>query len=134
MVDELSFEDLEDEIVERGEDGEVLAEKSMVEMPSGTIRKIKHKPITTGVLNELSNIDEAIASLDPSAVYEAFQTIYLTESILNLSKEQIRDMKGGALKAILTPVEEEVDEQFGDEEGNQNPSEMSKAERARQMR
>jgi len=134
MPDELSFSDLEEEIVERGEDGEVIAETSLVEMPGGKIREIRHKPITTGLLNELSSIDDAISDLEPGAVYEAFQTIYLTESILQLSEDDIRDMRGGALNAILTPVEEEVDEQFGAEEGNTNPAEMNKAERAKQLR
>jgi len=132
MTDEISFDDLEGEIVQRDSDGEILPEKSIVTLPNGADREVEHKPITTGLLNEISELDSAIADLKPEAVYEAFQTIYLSDAVLSLSKQEIRDMKAGALQSLLDPLEEKVEQEFGNTEGNL--ATMDKTERARQMR
>lgn len=132
MTDELSFSDLEGEIVKRDSNGEILPETSEVTLPNGATREIKHKPITTGLLNEISDFDTEIGDLEPDAVYEAFQTIYLSDAVLGLSKEDVRDMRAGALQALLQPLEEQVEEEFGDEEGNL--ATMDKTDRAAEMR
>lgn len=131
MTREISSDDLQDDIAERGSDGELLPEKHEVEWHGETV-VVKTKPITTGLLNELSNIDDAIADLEPEAVHEAFQTIYLSDAILGLSVQDIQDMRAEALNNLLKPLEEEVEADFDGGEGN--PMNMSKAERAREMR
>jgi hypothetical protein len=130
-MSEISTDDLQEGIAKRDSDGELIADTHEIDW-FGSTKVIKTKPITTGLLNELSDVDEAIADLDPEAVYEAFQTIYLSESILALSVDDIRDMKSTGLNALLKPLEEQVETDFDGDEGN--PKDMSKAERAKQMR
>lgn len=131
MTSEISTDDLHDEIVERGDDGELIPETHEIDWQGREV-EVKTKPITTGLLNELSNLDEAIADLEPDAVHEAFQTIYLSDAVLGLSVQEIQDMKASGLNNLLSPLEDEVDEEF-DGEGN-SPGEMSRQERAEQMR
>jgi len=131
MTDEISVDDIQEQVAERGSDGKLLPEEHTVDW-FGEEKVVKTKPITTGVLNELSHVDEAIAELEPQAVHEAFQTIYLSDAILELSVAQIDNMKASALNSLLEPLENEVNESFGDETGN--PAEMSRRERAEQMR
>lgn len=114
---EISTDDLKGQIAQRDNDGKLIAEDHTIEL-NGQERTVKTKPITTGLLNELSHIDEAVADLEPDAVREAFQTIYLSDAILALTEQEIRDMKASALKALLAPLEDAVEEEFGDEAGN----------------
>lgn len=130
MPDEISTSDLKEEIVDRGSDGELLPEEHEVDWKGDTV-VVKTKPITTGLLNELSSLDEAIADLEPEAVHEAFQTIYLSDAVLDLDVEDIRDMKASGLNSLLAPLEEEVDEEFDGGEGN--PAERRR-QRAKEMR
>lgn len=130
-MSEISTDDLKEGIAQRGDDGELIPETHEIDW-FGTTKVVKTKPITTGLLNELSSLDSAIADLEPQAVYEAFQTIYVTESVLNLTVADIDDMKGKALTSLIQPLEDAVEDNFGDGEGN--PKDMTRNERAREMR
>lgn len=134
MTDELSTEQVEKGVKKRGSDGELLPDEHDVTLPDGSEVVIKTEPLTTGTLNELSHIDEEIANLKPEAIREAFQTAYRTDALTNLSVEEIRDTDAAYLTAYLKPLDDAVGENFdiGDDEGN--PAQMSKSERARQMR
>lgn len=135
MPQEVTQSDLKNEIVERDSNGELIAEDYQTQIGGNEV-VVKHKPITTGLLNEISAVDDAIADLEPEAVYEAFQAIYLSDAILSLTVNDIRDMKAPALNRLLKPLEEKVEREFDGEEGGSggNPMEMDRQERAREMR
>lgn len=118
MPREISSDDLTDRIAKRGDDGELVPEKHEIEWGDETV-VVKTKPITTGLVNELSHIDDEIATLKPDAVHEAIQTIYVSDAIRNLTVGDIRDMETSALNALLSPLEDEVGEDF---EGEGNPT------------
>jgi len=134
MTNELTQEHTEAGQVDRGADGEVIPEDHTVELPNGEEAVIKTIPMYTGVMNELNHLDDGLRELDPEAIYEAFQTLYKTDALTEMSVEEIRDTKAPWLNAYLTPVEEQTEMEIdgGDDEGN--PAEMSKQERAKQMR
>lgn len=136
MTDEISIDDTKQGVAKRGDDGELIPEEHSVDLPHGEEVTIKTKPITTGLLNELSDLDDAIENLEPEAVHEAFQTIYLSDAILGLSVEEIRDTRAEYLNSYLEPVDNAVESSIGDEiEGQSgNPIEMDRSERARKMR
>lgn len=116
-MSEISTEDLSKEIVERDDDGELIPEEHNIKW-NGKEVTVKTKPVTTGLLNELSNLDDAIIDLEPEAVHEAFQTIYVSEAVTDLSVDEIRDMKGSGLNKLLKPLEEEIEANFEDGSGN----------------
>jgi hypothetical protein len=118
MTREITADDLTDSIAKRGDDGEIIPEEHEITLNGETL-VVKTKPITTGLVNELSHIDDAIADLDPNAVHEAIQKIYVSDAILSLSVQDIRDMKTKALNEILSPLEEQVEAEF-DGEGNRS--------------
>lgn len=123
MTKEISTSDTERGVVERKENGELMPERHEVDLPHGETVEIKTKPITTGLLNELSGIDDAIADLDPDAVHEAFQTIYISDALRNMTVDEIRDTKAPYLTAYLEPLNEAVEEEIGEREGN--PGQMA---------
>lgn len=132
MPSEITTDHTSEGVAQRGNDGSLIPETHTVELPDGSEVVIKTKPITTGLLNELSNVDDAIAELEPKAVREAFQTVYVSEAITGLSVEEIRDTRSEYLTAYLQPLDEAVEDDIGDSGGN--PAELSKGERAREMR
>lgn len=134
MAREISTTDTQDGVVERDGDGEIIPEKHTVELPDGEEVFIKTKPITTGVLNEISHIDEEVMGLEPKAVKEAFETVYLSDALTSMTVEEIRDTRGAYLKAYLTPLEEAVGESFDEEDDEGNLAEMDRRERAEKMR
>jgi len=132
MPREISTTDTSEGVAKRGDDGELIPEEHTVSLPNGEQVVINTKPITTGLLNELSELDEAVQQLEPSAVHEAFQTIYLDENVLNLSVKDIRDMRAPYLEALLKPLDDAIDDDIGEKEGN--PQNMSRQERAETVR
>jgi len=131
MTREISTTDTSKGVAKRGDDGELIPEEHTVILPDGEEVVIKTKPITTGLLNELSELDDAISQLDPSAVKEAFETIYLSDALSNMTVQEIEDTKAEYLEAYLSPLDDAVEEDIG-EEGNR--MEMDKQERAQSMR
>jgi len=132
MAREISTTDTSEGVAKRGDDGELIPEEHTVSLPNGEEVIIKTKPITTGLLNELSELDDAVQRLEPRAVKEAFETIYLSDALCNMSVEEIRDTKSEYLSAYLKPLDDAIEDDIGDEEGNLK--EMDKQERAKQMR
>lgn len=117
MTQEINPNHTESGTVERDSEGNLIPEEHAVTLPNGESVIIKTKPITTGLLNELSQLDEAIAELEPDAVHEAFQTIYVSDALQKMSVEEIRDTKAEYLTAYLEPLDDAVEEDIG-EEGN----------------
>jgi hypothetical protein len=131
MTNELTVDDIEEGQAERGSDGELIAEEHTI--PWGDDEKVvKTKPITTGLLNELSHTDEEIRNLDPHAVQEALQMIYLTDAVLSMSVDDIRDLKAPRLNALLSPLEEQIEASIGGQ-GN-GAQEGATAQERRQQR
>jgi len=130
MTREISTNDTSKGVAKRGDDGELIPEEHTVDLPDGEEVVIKTKPITTGLLNELSELDDAIGDLEPSAVKEAFNTIYLSDALRDMSEQEIEDTKAEYLNAYLQPLDDAVEADMN--EGN--PMDMDKQERAAQMR
>lgn len=137
MTREISTSDVASGVVERDSDGDLIPEDHDITLPDGETVTVKTKPITTGLLNELSNVDDAIADLDPEAIHEAFQTVYVSDAILDLSVDEIQDTHSEYLTAYLEPLDDAVESDIGGEvdgDGVGNPRGMSRQERAEQMR
>jgi len=124
MTREISTTDTSKGVAKRGDNGELIPEEHTVTLPNGEEVVIKTKPITTGLLNELSELDDAIAQLEPSAVQEAFEKIYLSDALRNMTVQEIEDTRAGYLEAYLSPLDEAVEENIG-EKGN--PAETANA-------
>jgi hypothetical protein len=133
MTDSLTTDDIEQQTVKRDSDGELIPEEHEIDW-GGETKTVKTKPITTGLLNELSHIDDGIVNLDPSAVYEAIKTVYLDPDPAEFTEADIRDLEGEYLNALMSPIDAQIDESVGDTEGNQSPMDMDRQERAEQMR
>lgn len=118
MPQEITSNHTESGTVERDADGELIPEEHTVILPDGDEVIVKTKPITTGLLNELSQLDEAIAQLEPEAVHEAFQTIYVSEALCNMTVAEIRDTRAEYLTAYLEPLDNAVEENIGDADPN----------------
>jgi len=131
MTDTLSADDIKDKTVDRGPDGELIPEEHEIDW-GGETKVVKTVPITTGVVNQLSHIDEEIANLEPKAVHEAFETLYVEPSPDTFDVGDIQDLGFEYLEALMKPLDENMSMDIGDEKGN--PADMSKAERAREMR
>ena len=131
MAREISTQDTSEGVAKRGEDGELLPNTHEVELPHGEIVEIKTKPITTGLINELSDYAGDVERLEASAIKSVFEKLYLSDALVNMSEQEIEDTKAPYLKAYLQPFEESTGMDF-DDEGN--PKEMDRSERAAQMR
>lgn len=117
MPDKLGAEDVESAVIDRDEDGEIIPEEHVIDW-GGEERRVETKPITTGLINELSHIDDAIADLEPEAVYEAFQTIYVEPYIDYFDESDIKDMEFQYLEALMQPLDEQMEENIGGGSGN----------------
>jgi len=131
MTDTLSADDVAEKTVKRDSDGELIPEEHEIQWGDET-KVVKTVPITTGVVNELSHIDDEITALEPEAVHEAFQTIYVEPDPETFTVGDIQDLELPYLKALMQPIDEKIDETIGDESGN--PMDMSRQDRAEQMR
>jgi len=131
MTDTLSANDVKEKTVKRGSDGELIPETHTIDW-GGEEKQVKTVPITTGKINELSHIDEAIQSLEPKAVLEAFNTLYIEPDPSTFDLGDIQDLEFQYLEALMKPLDKQMSESIGDVEGN--PKEMSKAERAESLR
>lgn len=133
MSDTLSADDLKEKTVKRDSDGDLIPEEHEIPWDDDT-KTVKTVPITTGVINELSHIDEEIADLKPAAVHEAFQTLYVEPSPDTFTEADIEDLPFEYLEALMQPLDDNMSEMdIGGEDGK-NPAEMSRGERAREMR
>jgi hypothetical protein len=119
-MSELSVDDLNEKKAKRDSEGNLVGNTHEIDW-YGETKHVRTKPITTGLLNELSELDDGINNLEPEAVHEAIQTLYLTESIRNLTVQDISDLEAGALKRLLQPLEDEVDAEFGEVDENPSP-------------
>lgn len=117
MPDKLGAEDVESAVIDRDEDGEIIPEEHVIDW-GGEERRVETKPITTGLINELSHIDDAIADLEPEAVYEAFQTIYVEPYVDYFDESDIKDMEFQYLEALMQPLDEQMEENIGGGSGN----------------
>ena len=130
MSDTLTADDIKDKTVERGPDGELIPDSHEINWGDET-KTVKTVPITTGVINRLSHIDDEIANLEPKAVHEAFETLYVEPSPDTFTVEDIQDLDFEYLEALMQPLDKNMSMDIGDE-GNR--MELSKGERARKMR
>jgi hypothetical protein len=131
MTDTLSPNDVSEKTVKRDSDGELIPETHEIDW-GGESKTVKTVPITTGVVNELSHIDDEIAELKPSAVYTAFETIYVEPDPSELSENDIEDLEFQYLEALMSPLDDQMSEDIGGNEGN--PTEMTRQERAQELR
>lgn len=121
MPDTLTVEDVQEETVERGADGELIPEEHVIQWGDGE-KKVKTKPITTGVINQLSHIEEGILELEPSAVKEAMEEIYVEPDASQFSATDLQDLPFTRLKALMKPIDKRIKDEVGGAEageGNQ---------------
>jgi len=116
MTDTLNADDVKEKTVKRGSDGEILPEEHEIDW-GGETKTVKTVPITTGVINELSHIDEEIANLKPEAVHEAFTNLYVEPDPEAFSEDDIRDLGFEYMRALMEPLDAKIEESIG-EEGN----------------
>ncbi len=131
MSDKLTLDDVEQDVHERDEEGELLPVEHDIEY-NGQEKTVKTVPITIGAMNKLSHVDEEISNLHPPAVLEALQTLYVEPDFSGWTEEKVEAYDGERLGELLSPLEDKVDGEFDGGEGN--PADMSRSERARQMR
>lgn len=117
MADTLSTKDVQEKTVKRDSEGALIPEKHEIDW-GGETKVVETKPITTGLINELSAIDEEIANLKPKAVHEAMQTIYISPDPNEFTVEDVRDLEFQYLEALMKPLDEQMEENIGDVEGN----------------
>lgn len=121
MSDALTADDLKKETVERGPDGELVPERHTIQW-GGKEKTIKTKPVTTGVINQLSHIDEEIQRLEPAAVKEAMEVLYVEPDASQFSVGDLQDLPFSRLEALMQPLDEQMSSELGDaeaDEGNQ---------------
>jgi len=131
MAREISTEDTSEGVAKRGDDGELIPDTHEVQLPNGDIVEIVTKPLTTGMMNELSEYSKGVQNLESSAIKAIFERVYLSEALADMSEQEIEDTRGEYLKAYLQPFEKQSGVDF-DDEGN--PKDMDRSERAAQMR
>jgi len=117
MPKEISTQQAQNGIVERDAKGHLKPEEHTVEMPNGETVIIKTKPITTGVLSELADIESDIQELNPEAIKVVFDKVYLSDALTSMSKQDIEDTKSEYLNAYLEPLDAAIG---GDIQGNES--------------
>lgn len=131
MSDTLSIDDVEKDVKERDSDGELLPETHTIEY-NGEQKDVKTVPLVTGTINKLSHVDDEIANLEPSAVLEALQELYIEPDFSGWTEGKVEAYDVERLSELLAPLDEKVEEDIGETEGN--PMNMDRQERAEQMR
>jgi len=116
MTDTLSADDVKEKSVKRDSNGEIIPETHEIQWGDDT-KTVKTVPITTGVINELSSLDEEIANLQPEAVHEAFKSLYVEPDPNTFSEQDIRDLDFEYMRALMEPLDSKIEESIG-EEGN----------------
>jgi len=130
MSDKLTVDDVNEQTVRRDSNGDLIPETHEIEWGDDT-KTVETVPITTGVINELSHIDDEIMNLEPQAVYEAFRAIYVTPDPSEFSVKEIQDLEFQYLEALMSPLDEQMSE---DIESEGNPTQARRNDRAHQMR
>jgi len=132
MTDKLTTDDVSEKTIDRGPDGELIPVEHEIEWGTET-KTVETVPITTGVINQLSHIDDAIVELEPAAVHEAIQEIYVTPDPERFTVEDIRDLELQYLEALMSPIDRQIDEEIGEEQSG-NPVEMERTDKAEKLR
>jgi len=116
MAKEISTDHTQSGVVERDGKGNLVPEEHNVDLPNGETVVIKTKPITTGVLSELADIEDEIQELNPDAVKTVFEKVYLSEALTNMSTQEIEDTRSQYLTAYLEPLDAAIDEDLAGNE------------------
>jgi hypothetical protein len=117
MTNTLSADDVREKKVDRDSSGELIAETHTIDW-GGEDKEVETRPITTGVINELSHIDDEIANLEPKAVHEAFKTLYLKPDPSTFDESDIKDLEFQYLEALMEPLDKQMSQNIGEGEGN----------------
>jgi len=118
MTDTLTADDVQAETVERGADGELVPEPHEIQW-GDTTKTVETKPVTTGIINQLSGIDEEIQRLEPAAVKEAMDVLYVSPDPAQFSVGDLQDLPFARLESLMAPLDEQMGAELGeDAEGN----------------
>jgi hypothetical protein len=109
MTDTLSTDAVKDKTVKRNGSGELIPETHTIDW-DGEDMTVKTVPITTGVVNELSHIDDEIMNLQPQAVHEAMQAIYVEPDFDEFTVEDVADLELKYLEALMEPLDKQLSE------------------------
>lgn len=135
MTDALDGDDILAETASRGEDGSLLPETKEITW-KGEPKTVKVKPVTIGRINEIEQENEGdFDRLDIDALRAIIFNQYVEpdlEAAYAKSNKDWDDLKAPRVKE-LTEAFEDLEEKAEDDEGK-NLKEMSKSERAAQMR
>jgi len=131
MTDTLSASDVKEKTVKRDSDGNLLPETHEIDW-GGEPKVVKTVPITTGTINQLSHISDEIQNLEPQAVLEAFEALYIEPDPSTFDLGDIQDLEFQYLEALMKPLDEQMSETIGNTEGN--AKNMNRQERAAKMR
>jgi len=134
MTDALTGDDLLEETASRGEDGELLPENRTVTWKGGK-RDVKVKPVTIGRINELENeYSGDFDALDTEALRAVIFNQYVEPNLEKAYAEadkEWEDLKAARVKDLAEAFDDLEEKAEGD---GKNPMEMTKAERAKEMR
>jgi len=134
MTDKLSGDDLLDETASRGEDGDLLPETEEITW-KGSKREVKVKPVTIGRINELENEHSGdFDALDTDALRAIIFKQYVEpdlEAAYNEADKEWSDLKAARVKDLAGAFDDLEDKAEGE---GKNPTDMSKRERAAEMR
>jgi len=117
MTDTLTPDDIKDETVERGPDGDLKPQRHTIEWGDET-KEVVTRPVTTGTMNRLSDVDEGIMNLDPEAIKEAMDVLFIDPDPEQYTADVLRDLPFERLEALMDPVDKQMEANVGGGSGN----------------